>query len=137
MLCRREMRLILRRRGTRDSAEGAGQVRAFGGGGLVSMHLARAVSVVVELGPTGETARDTGEARDLGGRMGFGLKVAVEFGLVVEVEVAVRTLEFVRMRGLVMRLGRKMLGVVVEGETRMAAGLARSTSLLPLRVKAV
>jgi len=69
--------------------------------------------------------------------MGFGLKVAVEFGLEVEVEVAVRTFEFVRMRGLVMRLGRKMLGVVVEGETRMAAGLARPTSLLPLRVKAV
>lgn len=77
MLCRREMRLILRRRGTRDSAEGAGQVRAFGRVGFVPMHLARAVPVVFGLGPTGETAGDTGEARNLWGRMGFGLKVPV------------------------------------------------------------
>jgi hypothetical protein len=55
----------------------------------------------------------------------------------VEVEIAVRTLEFVRVRGLVMRLGYKMLGVVFEGETDMTTGLARSTSLLALQVKAV
>ena len=71
------MRLILRRRGTRDSAESTGQVRAFGRVGFVPVNLARAVPVVLRLGPRRETARDTGEARDLWDRMGFGLKVPV------------------------------------------------------------
>jgi hypothetical protein len=69
--------------------------------------------------------------------MGFGLKVAVEFGLVVEVEVAVRTLELVRVGRLVMRLGRTMrvkvllrIGLMLTGGA-MKAFQFLDPSLLP------
>lgn len=138
MLCRLQVRLILRRRRTGDPAESTGQRRAIGRVDLVSVELARTVAIILCLAPTRHTAGLAGKGHGglrlemLGGR-----EMPGELGLVGTADIAVLAIEFIGVRRLVVGLAGEMAGMILMGMALMRAGLTIPALLVSLGVEAL